>query len=93
MFKTNEYFEGKVKSIAFTTADGPATIGVMAVGEYEFGTSSKEFMTVTSGAMTVKLPGSDEWKEFKQNETFIVEANNKFGVKVNEETAYLCLYK
>lgn len=93
MFKTNEYFEGKVKSIAFTTADGPATIGVMAIGEYEFGTSSKEFMTVTSGAMAVKLPGSDEWKEFKQNETFIVEANNKFGVKVKEETAYLCLYK
>ncbi|WML33027.1 pyrimidine/purine nucleoside phosphorylase [Clostridium sp. OS1-26] len=93
MFKTNEYFEGKVKSIAFTTADGPATIGVMAIGEYEFGTSSKEFMTVTSGTMIVKLPGSDEWKEFKQNETFIVEANNKFGVKVNEETAYLCLYK
>lgn len=93
MFKTNEYFEGKVKSIAFATADGPATIGVMAIGEYEFGTSSKEFMTVTSGTMTVKLPESDEWKEFKQNETFIVEANDKFGVKVNEETAYLCLYK
>lgn len=93
MFKTNEYFEGKVKSISFNTAEGPATIGVMAVGEYEFGTSSKEIMTVTSGAMSVKLPGTDEWKLFKQNETFIVEANNKFGAKVEEETAYLCLYK
>lgn len=93
MFKTNEYFEGRVKSIAFTTANDSATIGVMAVGEYEFETSSKEVITITSGAMVVKFPGSDEWKEFKQSETFIVEANNKFGLRVTEETAYLCLYK
>lgn len=45
MFKTNDYFDGKVKSIAFETAEGPATIGVMAAGEYEFGTSTIEYMT------------------------------------------------
>lgn len=93
MFKVNEYFEGKVKSLGFTTAEGPATIGVMAPGDYEFGTSSKEYMTVTSGKLTVKLPGSDEWKEFGANETFIVEANQKFQLKVAEDTAYLCLYR
>ncbi len=93
MFKVNEYFEGKVKSLGFTTAEGPATIGVMAPGEYEFGTSSKEYMTVTSGKLTVKLPGSDEWKDFKANETFIVEANQKFQLKVAEDTSYLCLYR
>lgn len=93
MFKVNEYFEGKVKSLGFTTAEGPATIGVMAPGEYEFGTSSKEYMTVTSGKLTVKLPGSDEWKDFGANETFIVEANQKFQLKVAEDTAYLCLYR
>ena len=42
MFKTNEYFNGNVKSIAFITKEGPATIGVMAIGEYEFGTSTVE---------------------------------------------------
>ncbi|WFD12156.1 pyrimidine/purine nucleoside phosphorylase [Tepidibacter hydrothermalis] len=93
MFKTNEYFDGNVKSIAFETNEGPATIGVMAVGKYEFSTSKKEFMTVTSGKMLVKLPDSDEWKEFNKNETFIVEANKKFNVEVNEETAYICFYK
>lgn len=36
MFKTNDYFHGKVKSISFTTSEGSATIGVMAVGEYEY---------------------------------------------------------
>lgn len=40
MFKVNEYFDGTVKSIAFDMTAGPATIGVMAAGEYEFGTSS-----------------------------------------------------
>ena len=93
MFKTNEYFDGKVKSIAFETKECPATIGVMAIGEYEFGTSSKEFMTVTSGKLIVKLPETDAWKEFKANETFIVEANKKFQLRVDEDTSYLCLYK
>ncbi|EAU53944.1 pyrimidine/purine nucleoside phosphorylase [Mariprofundus ferrooxydans] len=93
MFKTNEYFDGKVKSIAFETADGPATIGVMAAGDYEFGTSSKEIMSVVSGAMDVKLPGSDAWLSIDADEQFVVEANQSFGVRVKEQTAYLCLYK
>jgi purine/pyrimidine-nucleoside phosphorylase len=93
MFKTNEYFEGKVKSIAFTTAEGPATIGVMAIGEYEFGTSTVEYMTVTSGKLNVRLPGSREWKEYKQFDTFIIEKDMKFQLIVKEESSYLCLYK
>lgn len=93
MFKVNEYFDGKVKSLGFSMADGPATIGVMAPGEYEFGTSSKEYMTVTSGKLTVKLPGETEWKDFGTNDTFIVEANQKFQLKVLVDTSYLCLYR
>lgn len=93
MFKTNEYFDGKVKSIAFEDANGPATLGVMAKGEYEFGTSSKEFMTVTSGKMMVQLPGTEEWKTFNQFETFVVEKGNKFKVKLKDQASYLCLYR
>ena len=93
MFKTNEYFDGKVKSIAFETAEGSATIGVMAAGEYEFGTATIEFMTVTSGVMTVQLPGETEWKDYKEFETFRVEKDVKFKVKVSGDTSYRCLYK
>ena len=93
MFKTNEYFEGKVMSIAFKTAEGYATIGVMAAGEYEFGTSTVEFMTVTSGTMEIMLPGENEWKTYKEFETFIVEKDVKFKVKVTGDTSYKCLYK
>jgi purine/pyrimidine-nucleoside phosphorylase len=93
MFKVNEYFEGKVKSIALITAEGHATVGVMAKGEYEFGTSTVEYMTVTSGKLIVKLPGEKEWKEYKKNETFMVAANAKFQLMVPEDSSYLCLYK
>ena len=60
MFKSNDYFDGKVKSIAFTNEKGSATVGVMAVGEYEFGTDTIEIMTVVSGSMDIKLPHSNE---------------------------------
>jgi purine/pyrimidine-nucleoside phosphorylase len=93
MFKTNEYFDGKVKSIAFETAEGPATVGVMAAGEYEFGTSTVEHMTVVSGIMDVMLPGDTEWKTFKEFETFIVPKDAKFKVKMQTDTSYRCLYK
>jgi purine/pyrimidine-nucleoside phosphorylase len=93
MFKINEYFDGKVKSIAFQTAEGPATIGVMAKGEYEFGTSTVEYMTVTSGKMDVMLPGENEWKSYGEFETYMVPKDVKFKVRVKEDTAYRCLYK
>jgi uncharacterized protein YaiE (UPF0345 family) len=93
MFKVNEYFDGKVKSFAFESAGGPATVGVMAPGEYEFGTSTVEIMTVVSGVLTVKLPGSDAWKDIKAGEKFTVEAGRTFQLKVAADAAYLCLYK
>jgi hypothetical protein len=40
MFKVNEYFNGNVKSIAFSTAKGPATIGVMTKGDYAISVSN-----------------------------------------------------
>ena len=92
MFRINQYFDGKVASIAFQTATLPATVGVMAVGEYEFGTNERETMVVVSGALTVRLPGSDSWTTFGQGEQFIVAANEKFQLKVGVETAYLCTY-
>jgi purine/pyrimidine-nucleoside phosphorylase len=93
MFKTNEYFDGKVKSIAFTTAEGPATAGVMAAGEYEFGTSTVEYMTVTSGIMTVKLPGETEWRTYKPFDTFVVAKDKKFNLRILSDVSYLCLYR
>ena len=93
MFDVNEYFDGKVKSIAFQGEELASTVGVMAPGDYEFGTSQKEVMTVVSGALTIKLPGQEDWNTFKQGESFKVDANVSFGVQVATETAYLCTYE
>ena len=59
MLKNNEYFDGKVKSIGFQSETLPASVGVMAIGEYQFDTSQFETMTVISGELIVKLPNTD----------------------------------
>jgi len=93
MLEVNEYFDGKVKSIGLKTETLPATVGVMAPGEYEFGTSQDEVMTVVSGALTVLLPGETEWKSFEKGSSFDVPANSKFQLKVAIDTAYFCTYE
>ncbi|MEV4561768.1 pyrimidine/purine nucleoside phosphorylase [Kitasatospora sp. NPDC049285] len=93
MFKVNEYFDGTVKSIAFTQEAGPATIGVMAPGSYEFGTAAPETMHVVSGALTVKLPGADDWETFAAGSHFEVPGDSRFQLQVAVDTAYLCEYR
>lgn len=93
MLKVNEYFEGRVKSIALDNQEGNATIGVMEPGEYEFGTSPVEHMTVISGLLNVLLPDAQDWRDYGTGETFIVPANRKFQLKVQQQTAYYCRYE
>ena len=93
MLDVSEYFDGKVKSIAFKTTTLPATVGVMAPGEYTFNTAQKETMTVISGTLTVKLPHSTQWMDFTSGNHFIVEAQQSFDLIVRTDTAYLCTYE
>jgi hypothetical protein len=93
MLDVNEYFDGKVKSIAFQTATLPATVGVMQAGEYEFNTDKKETVSVVSGALTVLLPNNSAWQTFQPGDSFIVDARQKFQLKVDIDTAYLCTYE
>ena len=92
MFDTNEYFDGKVKSIAFKTSTLPATVGVMAAGEYVFNTADKETMTVVSGELKIKLSDDTAEVAYQAGESFEVDANSSFNVTVSEESAYLCVY-
>lgn len=92
MLNVNEYFDGKVKSIGFENSEGKVTAGVMAAGDYEFGTSQKELMKVVSGELLVKLPGNAEFVAFPAGTEFNVDANQSFQLQVKEPTAYLCFY-
>lgn len=93
MIGANEYFDGNVKSLAYESAEGKSTVGVMEPGEYEFGTSMHETMVVIEGALTVQLPGTTEWRTYKNGDVFEVAANTSFQIKVENQTAYLCKYK
>ncbi|MCO6504674.1 MAG: pyrimidine/purine nucleoside phosphorylase [Snodgrassella sp.] len=90
--RINEYFDGKVISISMKTATLPATVGVMQPGDYTFSTERLETMKVISGALSVLLPGSNDWRIYHENEEFEVAAGEKFAVKVLQDTAYFCTY-
>ncbi|PCJ87954.1 MAG: hypothetical protein COA54_04110 [Thiotrichaceae bacterium] len=92
MFDTNEYFDGKVKSIAFKTQQKTATIGVMAAGEYVFATKDKEKMTVVTGELIIQLSGESERHNYTPGQFFEVAENSKFNVSVPVDSAYLCEY-
>ena len=92
MFKVNQYFDGNVASIAFAGEQLPATVGVMAPGEYEFGTAKREIMEIMAGELEVLLPGASEWQKISGGESFEVPANASFKVNVKAVTDYCCAY-
>ncbi len=93
MLNVNNYFDGKVASISLQTSTLPATVGVMDIGEYQFGTHQHEVMTIINGELSVKLPNNDLWQDFKSGDSFEVAANTSFSVKVSVQTAYFCTYE
>ena len=93
MLTSNEYFGGKVKSIGFQSKTLAATVGVMAIGDYEFATAQKEVMTIVSGELSVKLPDASDWQTFVDGQQFCIAAGATFLVNAAVETAYLCTYE
>tara|TARA_B110000503_G_scaffold143204_1_gene243211 strand:- start:112 stop:393 length:282 start_codon:yes stop_codon:yes gene_type:complete len=93
MLSVNSYFDNNVKSIAFQGKTLNTTVGVMDIGEFTFGTSQYEVMTIIDGELEVKLPGTQSWNTFTNGDQFEVEANSSFEVKVLRQTAYHCTYE
>ncbi|MGI2260184.1 pyrimidine/purine nucleoside phosphorylase [Shewanella sp. GXUN23E] len=90
MIKENAYFDGNVKSLGFSQHDGESTVGVMAPGQYTFGTGAPERMTVVKGALTIKRAGEQDWTTFAAGDAFEVAGNSSFELQVEIATAYLC---
>ena len=93
MLNVNSYFDDNVKSIAFQGKTQATTVGVMDLGEFTFGTSQYEVMTIIDGELEVKLPGTTSWNTFTNGNQCEVEANSSFEVKVVRQTAYHCTYE
>jgi len=92
MFAVNEYFDGKVKSLAFTDNGKKVTMGVMAAGEYTFNTGAKEVMKVVTGSMDVKLPGASAFVTYKAGQEYNVPEKSAFDLKIKSDVSYLCYY-
>ena len=88
----NSYFDAAVQSIGFAREGARQSVGVMDAGEYHFGTGAPERMTVVSGELVVRLPGSDEWQTFGPGQAFDVPGSSGFDLRVAGATAYLCEY-
>ncbi len=88
----NRYFDDRVQSLGFTDSDGDATVGVIERGEYAFGTSTVEKMTVVSGTLWYRVPGKP-WLSAGPGEGFEVPASVTFEVKAEGPVAYLCRYR
>ncbi len=88
----NSYFDGGVQSLGFEHNGRRSTIGVIAPGTYRFDTSNPERMTVTSGELSVLLPGHTEWQSFTQGTVFDVPGSSAFEVRCDAPSAYLCEY-
>ena len=90
MLKHNTYFEGKVQSIGFERLGRRITAGVIAPGEYHFGTDAPERMTVTSGELFARLPGANDWRPYPAGTVFEIPGKSGFDVRASEPSAYLC---
>jgi hypothetical protein len=90
MLKHNQYFEGKVQSVAFERNCRRHTVGVIDAGEFHFGTDAPERMTVISGELWARLPGEEAFRGFPAGTCFEVPASSGFDVKAITPAAYLC---
>lgn len=90
MLKHNTYFEGNVQSVAFERKGRRATVGVIAPGEYHFGTDAPERMTVVSGELEARPQGEMAWRVYPTGTTFEVAGKSSFDVRAHESSAYLC---
>lgn len=91
--KANFYFDGKVTSRNVFFDDGSKkTLGIMLPGEYEFNTSQKELVEITSGEIEVLISGEESWKELKTGMSFEVPKDSSFKLKVQTILDYCCSY-
>ncbi len=91
--KANVYFDGKVISRTVKFKDGTEkTLGFMQTGEYTFNTGVPEVMEIMSGRLEVLLPGTDAWKAVQAGESFSIQGNSRFTMKVTAAADYCCSY-
>jgi len=86
----NTYHDGGVQSIGFDRHGRRLTVGVIAAGEYHFGTDAPERMTVVTGELVLRRDGASEWTVYPAGTQFEVAGSSGFDVRADAPSAYLC---
>jgi purine/pyrimidine-nucleoside phosphorylase len=89
--KHNVYFDGRVQSLALSTENGPATVGVMTPGHYTFSTDAEEHVVISTGSLRVRLPDRD-WRKVGVGERYVVPPGCSFEVETDADVSYVCYY-
>ncbi len=92
MIEVNEYFGGMVRSLGAESEEGRFTAGIMLPGEYKFKTDQEEHITVTVGALNLRLP-QKEWKKVSKGEGIVIPAGVSFDLRVDKTSSYICFYR
>jgi uncharacterized protein YaiE (UPF0345 family) len=90
MLKHNSYFDGNVQSIGFERNGRRMTAGVIAPGEYHFGTDAPERMSVISGELVVRFSPTSDWRPYPAGTAFEIAGKSGFDVRAADPSAYLC---
>ncbi len=92
--KANIYFDGKVVSHTFLTADGAKkTLGLIYPGSYHFGTGAPERMEIVAGHCRVTLDGTTAARDYAAGTYFDVPGNSGFTIEVaNGICEYICSF-
>lgn len=91
--EANVYFDGNVTSRTIVFADGSyKSLGIMMPGEYTFGTEKPELMEILAGELSYRLSGTEEWVVINGGESFNVEGNSSFDIKILSLVDYCCSY-
>ncbi len=88
----NVYFNGKVVSFSFKTADGLRnTVGVMFPGTYKFKTDCPEKIRIFGGSVHVSIVGVPS-KVYAVGDQFEVPAKTEFLMICESRVDYVCTY-
>ena len=90
VLKHNSYFDGQVQSVGYARNGRSATVGVIAAGEYHFGTDAPERMTVVSGELSMRRDSGSSWATYPAGTAFEIAGKSGFDVRAIEVAAYLC---
>ena len=92
--RANVYFDGRCISHALELADGSRkSVGVILPGTLTFAAGAPERMEGVAGECEVRLAGSADWQRYGAGDSFDIEANSSFEIRVSGEPYhYICHY-